>query len=154
MMPHVTAGIGLAVFLSLLAMPPGKTPPSKHKQYVHSPDGKLMAVIIPIGSPGYEENESRVEIRDRYHRLAAWEFSSEDGQHGYGVLNKGWSPDSRFFVFSTTSSGGHSAWHFPTHVYRRSDRTFRSLDDSVGPVLKPEFSFGKPDILTVTVPDG
>ncbi len=42
-----------------------------------------------------------------------------------------WSPDSRFFVFSTWSSGGHSSWHSPTYVYDATTSQIYSIDDTI-----------------------
>jgi WD40 repeat protein len=42
-----------------------------------------------------------------------------------------WSPDSRFFVFSTWSSGGHSSWHSPTYVYDATTSYIYSIDDTI-----------------------
>ena len=62
-----------------------------------------------------------------------------------------WSPDSKFLVFTTSSSGGHSPWHFKTYVFSVADKTFRNLDDAIGSVTSPEFRFEAPDVLVVTV---
>jgi hypothetical protein len=52
-----------------------------------SHDGKLVAKVVPSGNEkGYERAESRVEIRRKDGTLLCTrDFSSEDGEHGYGV---------------------------------------------------------------------
>jgi hypothetical protein len=64
-----------------------------------------------------------------------------------------WSPDSKFLVFSTTSSGGHSPWHFWTYVFSVADKTLRRVDDFAGPITDAKFHFELPDILVVQVRD-
>jgi|ERR1044071_9115189 hypothetical protein len=87
-----------------------------------SPDKTLSAVVIPVGE-GEERRENRVEIREAGGKLLlAKSFVSRDGEHGYIVSRAAWTPDSRFFVFSVYSSGGHQPWNFPTYFYYRADR--------------------------------
>ncbi|HEY5894274.1 MAG TPA: hypothetical protein VIT91_13700 [Chthoniobacterales bacterium] len=55
-------------------------------------------------------------------------------------------PDSRFFVYSVASSGGHSAWHFPTHVFSRDRGEFLELDELVHhPFVTPQFVLFAPN---------
>lgn len=67
------------------------------------------------------------------------------------VAHMAWSPDSQYLVFSTTSSGGHSPWHFNTYVFSVSAKQFQSIDDLVGPVISRDFSFKAPDIIQLQV---
>jgi hypothetical protein len=62
-----------------------------------------------------------------------------------------WSPNSRFLVFTTTSSGGHSPWHYTTYVLNVSRRQVISPDDSLGPIVSPEFTFKSPDTVVLEV---
>src|SRR5437899_963523 len=76
-------------------------------------------VIQPIRKwtrdPAYKSYESRVEFYSPQHEmLCALDYSSEDSEHGFGIVKAAWTPDSNYFVFSLTSSGGHQSWHFPT----------------------------------------
>jgi hypothetical protein len=65
-----------------------------------------------------------------------------------------WSPDSKFLVFTTDSSGGHSPWHSKAFLYSAPDRSFRFMDESIGSVLNPgEFHFEPPDIAVMGVQD-
>ena len=79
--------------------------------------------------------------------LCSRNYGSEDGEHGYGVEKAAWTPDSRFFVYSLSSSGGHQAWHFPTDFISTTDYKFRRLDDFVGPITDPDFTLTAPDII-------
>ncbi|HTQ62005.1 MAG TPA: hypothetical protein VMI32_17405 [Candidatus Solibacter sp.] len=62
-------------------------------------------------------------------RLCTLDYSSEDGEHGFGIVKAAWTPDGHYFVFSLTSSGGHQAWHSPTLFYSPRDNKIRRLDD-------------------------
>jgi hypothetical protein len=64
-----------------------------------------------------------------------------------------WSPDSKFLLFTTASSGGHSPWHCRTFVFVVADKTFRDVDELIGPVTDPKPLFTPPDIVTLKVRD-
>ena len=61
--------------------------------------------------------------------LCTIDYASDDGEHGFAVAKAEWTPDSRFFVYSLTSSGGHQPWHTPTDFYDRIHGVLRSLDN-------------------------
>jgi hypothetical protein len=115
-----------------------------------SPDGTLAARVLPIGEPGREWSESRIEIRARGGRLLrSVSFASSDKEHGQGVEYAAWTPDSKFFVFNTSSSGGHMPWRGPAYFYARGLNRFRSLDDYIGPGPCLAFSVAAPDIVRI-----
>jgi len=65
-----------------------------------------------------------------------------------------WSPDSKFLLFTTASSGGHSPWHFKTFVFCTADRSFRDVEAAAGgSVGAPEFHFEPPDIAVLRLYD-
>ena len=107
-----------------------------------SPDEKLRALVIPTKKADGYFHESRVEMQSASgQRIAVNDHSSPDREHGRGVVHAVWSPDSQFFVYTTTSSGGHSAWHFETFVFVRSLSRFYQLDQFVGgSIVDSEFS--------------
>jgi hypothetical protein len=91
-------------------------------QIYPSPDGTLRAVVYPtdISLDATPDMESRVVIRTSTGKtLTSKDYSSPRGFNGYYVVNAQWSPDSKFFVYSMSSSGGHSPWQFPIAVYGR-----------------------------------
>jgi hypothetical protein len=93
-------------------------------------------VILPIRKwtrePAYKSYESRLEFYSPQHEmLCALDYSSEDHEHGFGIVNAAWTPDNNYFVFSLTSSGGHQSWHFPTHFYSTRDSKIYTLDDYI-----------------------
>lgn len=109
-----------------------------------SPDKELEALVIPI------IHESRIEIRtSRGELLLRKDFDSPDGEHGYQVMYAAWTPDSEFFVFSTTSSGGHQPWRFPTYFYCRRSGKVNCLDDYLGSITEPNFRVTGPDLISV-----
>jgi len=115
-----------------------------------SPDNALVAVVSSSQVPE-AERESRVEIRLRSGKvLAKKNYSSEDGEHGYGVSKAAWTPNSQFFVYSLESSGGHAPWHSPVQFYSRSFGSIQSLDDALNDaVMNPDFSVNAPDKVKV-----
>jgi hypothetical protein len=109
-------------------------------------------VILPIRKwtrePAYKSYESRLEFYSpRQELLCALDYSSEDHEHGFGVVKAAWTPDNKYFVFSLTSSGGHQSWHYPTHFYNTQDSRIYSLDDYVegSGISKGDFTLKAPN---------
>lgn len=96
----------------------------------------FIAFILPVG------NEDRIVVRRFGPRdLAELSLLSQDGQQGAHVESIAWSPDRKFLVFSTSSSGGHSPWNHRTYVFSTERWAFQCLDEAVAPVTSTEFSF-------------
>jgi len=116
---------------------------------VESPDKNFRALIVPVGDKGYESCESRMEIRTSSGTLLRRRsFASPDHNHGKGVGHAEWSPDGRFFVFNTTSSGGHQPWHVATYFYSVRSNKLYSLDALIGPVTSDFTLLGRDTVLT------
>jgi hypothetical protein len=115
-----------------------------------SPDGSLVAVVKSFHK-GTAPAESKVELRTRAGmRLAEWSYRSGDGQHGYGVVNAQWTPDSLYFVYSLQSSGGHQPWHSPVQYFSRKSNSFLSLDDALNEAVEsPDFGISAPNTVTI-----
>src|SRR5262249_44962548 len=99
-----------------------------------SPDGALRALVFPVDVSLYAtpDMDSRVVIRtSKGDTLTSKDYSSPRGANGYYVFNAKWSPDSQFFVYSMSSSGGHSPWSYP--------------DDGVEPPEEPHRRFQRHD---------
>ena len=96
----------------LLRAPRAELSCSNVKPQVYpSPDGSLRAVVYPvdISLNATPDMESRVVIRtSKGDTLTSKDYASPRGFNGYYVVNAQWSPDSKFFVYSMSSSGGHS----------------------------------------------
>jgi len=100
-----------------------------------SPNKSLKAIIIPAGMKGYETYESRIEVHTSGGRLLRRRsFASSDQNHGEGIGHAEWSSDGQFFVFNTSSSGGHQPWHVATYFYSIRNNKFYSLDRVIGPI--------------------
>ncbi|MCC6547943.1 hypothetical protein IT570_12325 [Candidatus Sumerlaeota bacterium] len=122
-----------------------------------SPDKRFFAATRRVPDPDYIWKRDL----DRF-RLVVFRQKSDDelgdvfAKHEGGprlVDKQLWSPDSKFFVLSTASSGGHSPWHFDTCVFSVADQTLRRMDDLVGPITDPQFHFEPPDTVVVRVRD-
>jgi hypothetical protein len=88
--------------------------------------------------------ESRVVLRSSDGTtLTSQDYSSPRGANGYYVVHGQWSPDSQYFVFSMSSSGGHSPWSFPIKVYSVKKKLIASFSDVIGgkPTVSGEFQF-------------
>jgi len=100
-----------------------------------SPNKKIRALIVAVGAKGYETLESRLDIRSSSGALLRRKcFCSRDHNHGEGIEHAEWTTGGRFFVFNTSSSGGHQPWHVSTYVYDARTNKLRSLDSIVGPI--------------------
>jgi hypothetical protein len=122
-------------------------------EVVVSPDRALQALVIPadVSLDVTPDMESRIEIRASGGKvLASEDHSSPRGMNGYYVVAAKWSPDSQFFVYSLTSSGGHQPWSFPIMIYSRKWNTFARLSDLIGekPAISGKFAFSGPHTLT------
>lgn len=82
-----------------------------HARVYRSPDGWNTAVVTAQSIT----DEGTVRIYN-HGRLRVRRSFLSDGNHGQIVERAAWTPDSRFFVFVTTSSGGHSPWQHWTFV--------------------------------------
>ena len=107
----------------------GYASPGEKLKSFKSPDGRLAAVVIPVSKQrGFEENESRISIQTNGGKqLLVHDFSSDDGQHGYGVDVAQWTPDSEFFVCQMRNSGGHSPMYAPVVFWAREKNRFYQL---------------------------
>ena len=120
----------------------------KKQQEYASPDGTYIAYVIALPKAPYGSGESKIIIKTKKGKiLCSKNYGSEDGEHGFGVERAAWTPDSHFFVYSMSSSGGHQAWHFPTDFISTGDFEVRTLDDYIGPITDPDFELKAPDII-------
>jgi hypothetical protein len=113
------------------------------KEYV-SPNGSYIADVVYVSGSG----ESRVVVKAKNGRMiCSKNYASKDGEHGFCVEKAAWTPDSRFFVYSMSSSGGHQPWHFPVDFCSIHYSTTRSLDDYVGPITSNDLETKPPDLV-------
>jgi hypothetical protein len=120
-----------------------------------SPDGALRALVLAadISLDATPDMESRVVLRtSKGNTLTSKNHSSPRGMDGYYVVTAKWSPDSQFFVYSLSSSGGHSPWSFPLMVYGRKKNFIAAFSDLIGgnPTVAGDFSFTGPHSVTAS----
>jgi hypothetical protein len=126
----------------LLVLVSGTVTFSQTKSFVSRHKG-IRALIVPEGS------ESRVDIRSSGGvLLRRKDFTSRDQNHGERVNYAKWTSDGRFFVFTTSSSGGHQPWHVATYFYSTGRNRFYSVDAIVGAILSDFTLHG--DVLSTT----
>lgn len=134
----------------LLPIPRPESSCSDVKPQIYpSPDGALRALVFPVDISLYAtpDMESRVVIRtSNSDTLISKDYSSPRGANGYYVVDAKWSPDSQFFVYSMSSSGGHSPWQFPMAVYSREKNAFAAFSDMIDgkPTTSADFKFVGP----------
>ena len=134
----------------LLPIPRPQSSCSNVKPRIYpSPDGALRALVFPVDVSLYAtpNMESRVVIRtSKGDTLTSKDYSSPRGTNGYYVFDAKWSPDSQFFVYSTSSSGGHSPWSFPMMVYSRQQNRIAGFSDMINgePTVSGDFHFADP----------
>ena len=138
-----------AALLILAFLFSGIATPGQTKSW-ESPNKAIRAVIIPVGAAGYENSESRIEIRSAVGKLLqSLNLASADHNHGEGVGYAEWTRNARFFVFTTSSSGGHQPWHVATYFYDVAHNRFYSLDAIVGRPIISDFTLHG-DVLVAT----
>jgi hypothetical protein len=97
-------------------------------QKYFSPNKKFFAMVYSAQHTD-EIPESVVSIYDTQGKLLQHKsYISSDHEHGYSVVQLKWSADSIFCVWSLTSSGGHSPWHFPTDCFVQKCKTIVNID--------------------------
>jgi hypothetical protein len=99
----------------------------KSKEY-STPAGERVVVRSSIKAEATPESHIEFYGKDKK-MLCSLDYSSADGEHGYGVEKAEWTPDGNYFVLSLASSGGHQAWHSPTIAYSRDKKWIIYLDD-------------------------
>ena len=156
MLPFCLLSISAALFVVPIARSEPSRPAvqtQKHpgRKSYPSPDRRLRAVVISYPPAAYGSGESAVEVLDQRGRRIGYRDFRSEGSHGYQIAKIGWTRDSRFLIFSTTNSGGHQPWHFPTFFFDSRTRKFGDLDAlSPGPgVAGPDFKLGAGSQVTI-----
>jgi hypothetical protein len=111
---------------------------------------RTRADHVLVEEKGKGHRESRVKFYSNQSQLLCTvDFSSADGEHGFGVVRATWTPDGKYFVFSLASSGGHQPWHKPTFFYSAGGREFHVLDNFVkaAGISKGDFGLEAPNTI-------
>jgi hypothetical protein len=112
-----------------------------------SPDGRFTAQILSKRTEFTEDTVAIISTESG--SRVEFPMTSQSGSNGRYVLKAEWSPDSKFFVFSTFNSGGHSSWNFKTFVYSVDAKGFISVDEKVRPVTDEAFELLPPHTVQV-----
>jgi hypothetical protein len=120
-----------------------------------SPDKATHALVYPVDVSLYAtpDMESRVVFRSSDGTtLTSQDYSSPRSTNGYYVFHGQWSPDSQYFVFSLSSSGGHSPWSFPIKVYAVKKNLIANFSGMIGgnPTVSGQFQFSGPHTLAAS----
>lgn len=141
----------ISVFvLSLLScVPIGQ---ANQASLMKSPDGIYSAHITSVAKSPDFPTEFIVEIRNTEHRPPEkGDYTSKSGEQGLSLHHGAWTPDSRFFIYTTVSSGGHMAWQYLTFFFDRKDGKIHDFNDFLPPIAEGTFSLKAPDIITITI---
>lgn len=119
----------LPVVLATATVLFGYAPAKGRQEEFKSPDARLMAIVVAADKKkGFEKYESRILIlRSGGAQIGMHDFSSPDGEHGYGVAGARWTPDSQYFVCRMSNSGGHSPMYSPVVFWSRKTNHFYQL---------------------------
>ena len=136
----------LVLYCCAVATEPFASTGSENRS-IASPDGNFT---VEIRSKEAQFTEDTVKITSRASGFRAeFPMTATSGANGRNILKSEWSPDSKFFVFSTFSSSGHSSWNFQTFVYSTDANKFVSVDEKVRPVTSKDFQLIAPHTLQV-----
>ena len=142
----------LAVVVFLVLLTSSRLSADEPTQWL-SPDHKLKAsVVLCHESDRHDLTWDIVTVENASgSRLASLSLEEGSGIDRAVVGDAVWSPDSRFFVFETESSGAHSIWHWPTYVYDATTSKIYSIDDTLGAVTCNNnlLKFSGPDSLEI-----
>ena len=145
----------LALLAPLIAFAQANAAPEEHESAgiwkSESPDGnysgamrRMPAVENPNKSEfdGFRLEMFPIQEKKTPKSLGELYFAFDVG--GRLPAEVKWTADSKFLVFTTVSSGGHSPWHFTTYVFSVSDKKIVCLDDVIGPVVDSDFKLEGP----------
>jgi len=143
----IRRSLGSALFLAAAALV-GSTGSGERPKEIKSPDARFTAVVTPADKKiGFEKYESRIAIQSSGGiQVSTHDFSSEDGEHGYGVDGAQWTPDSQHFVCQMRNSGGHSPMYAPVVFWSRKTNHFYQLSDCTADRI---FKIAAPDRVSV-----
>ena len=134
----------LAIIVLLSSFVHAAEPPVVKKLTVKG--NQFEAYVLPVDS------EDRIVVRRHDPRdIAELSLLSPSFDQGGHVENIQWAPQGKYLVFTTSSSGGHSPWHFKTYIFSTERWKFLCLDDAIASVTSPEFTFTDPTHLRIAM---
>ena len=122
-------------------------------RYVPSPDEVLFAATRLIPDGVYIQRHNLDSVAVAIFRAGEQELTvvARHDFQGRVITYIEWSPDSKFLLFTTASSSGHSPWHAAAFLFCTADNSFRDVDAAIGSVVSPKFRFEQPDIAVMVV---
>src|SRR5205823_8771656 len=122
-------------------------------RYDPSPDEVLFAATRLIPDRVYIQRHNLDAVAVAIFRAGEQELTvvARHDFQGRVITYLEWSPDSKFLLFTTASSSGHSPWHAAAFLFCTADNSFRDVDAAIGSVVSPKFRFEQPDIAVMVV---
>jgi hypothetical protein len=145
----------LALLAPLIAFAQANAAPEEHESAgiwkSESPDGNYsgaMRCMPAVNNPNKSEFDGfRLEmfpIQEKKTPKSLGELYFAFDVEGRRPAKVKWTADSKFLVFTTESSGGHSPWHSTTYAFSVSAKKIVCLDDVIGPVVDSDFKLEGP----------
>jgi hypothetical protein len=122
-----------------------------------SPDLTWHAVTRTIPDSVFIQRRDRNGVAVAIFHSDHFQESTPIARHDFQgrlISHMEWSPDSKFLLFTTTSSGGHLPWHAAASLFCTADNSFRDVGAAIGNVVSPQFRFESPDIAVMLVKKG
>lgn len=142
----------LLMLLGLFSLSPGMLLDAGETSDYPSYDGKHRARITQVRKAPKTGPENKIQLLDQKGKvLLERDYSSQSGEHGLIIEKASWTPDSEYFVYSTSSSGGHQPWQSLIFIYRRSDNVLLDAQDFLLPVADANFTLSEPDRITLII---
>ena len=116
-----------------------------------SPDVALLAATRVIPDQVYIQRHDLDGVAVAIFRAEVRTLVARHDFRGRIISDIEWSPDSKFLLFTTTSSSGHQPWHAVAFVFCRNDNSFREVEPAIGTIVSPNFRFEAPDIAIMVV---
>jgi hypothetical protein len=87
-------------------------------------------VVSAVGKPpGSPNSESKIAFYSIEHQaLCTLDYSSEDGEHGFGLVKAEWTPDGQYFVFGLSESGSSPVKTPSIFFFSAKNNTILPLD--------------------------
>ena len=109
-----------------------------------APDGGAVAKVTAATAASCE---SVVEISAGSTVIGTKSYASASHADGSCVVHAAWSPDSKFFVFSLSSSGGHQPWNSPIVAFAVAKKRFVDIEAIDAAITDPNFTLTAPSLL-------
>ena len=114
-----------------------------------SPNNQLMARVMSHANS--QESILDIITTENASIISHNDYTSANGTNGGVIEQAKWTPDSQFFIFTTSSSGGHSPWQSLSYFYSVRDKKMYSFSDFFPAIASTDFTVASPDLITITI---